>query len=112
MHYEELGYLPRPSWWPLTNHYLFEEGMVTFDAARWRLATRAGAEHEESLQATGNPYTPVYRDLLRRLDGEPALGPDTWESAADVAVVQGAYASAAAGQETDLTAPPWRICPA
>ena len=56
-----------------------------------------------------NPYTTVYRDLLRRLDGEPALGPDAWESAADVAVVQGAYASAAAGRETDLTASPWRM---
>ena len=112
MHYEELGYLAPPSWWPLTTHYLFAEGMVTFDAARWRLVTRAGSEHEEPLQAPDNPYTPVYRDLLRRLDGEAARGPAAWESAADVAVVQGAYASAAAGRETDLTAPPWRIDPA
>ncbi|MCY4481319.1 MAG: Gfo/Idh/MocA family oxidoreductase [Spirochaetaceae bacterium] len=109
MHYEELGYLPRPAWWPLTNHYLFEHGMVTFDAARWRIATCTGTDREEPLQAPGNPYTTVYRDLLRRLDAEPALGPDAWESAADVAVVQAAYASAAAGRETDLTAPPWRM---
>ena len=100
------------SWWPLTTHYLFAEGMVTFDDARWRLVTRAGSEHQEPLQAPDNPYTPVYRDLLRRLDGEAAHGPAAWESAADVAVVQGAYASAAAGRETDLTAPPWRIDPA
>ena len=26
MHYEELGYVTRPSWWPLSTHYLFEEG--------------------------------------------------------------------------------------
>ena len=112
MHYEELGYITRPSWWPLSTHYLFEEGMVTFDAARWRLVTRASAEQEESLDTADNPYAPVYRDLLRRLDGEAALGPEAWESAADVAVVQGAYASAAAGRETDLTAPSWRIDPA
>ena len=112
MHYEELGYLAPPSWWPLTTHYLFAEGMVTFDAARWRLVTRAGSEHQEPLQAPDNPYTPVYRDLLRRLDGEAARGPAAWESAADVALVQGAYASAAAGRETDLTALPWRIDPA
>ena len=111
MHYEELGYVARPSWWPLTTHYLFEEGMVTFDAARWRLATRAGREHEAPLDASANPYTAVYRDLLRRLDGEVALGPEAWESAADVAVVQGAYASARAGRETDLAAPAWRIDP-
>ena len=85
---------------------------MTFDAARWRLVTRAGSEHEEPLQAPDNPYTPVYRDLLRRLDGEAARGPAAWESAADMAVVQGAYASAAAGRETDLTALPWRIDPA
>ena len=111
MHYEELGYVARPAWWPLTTHYLFEEGMVTFDADRWGMVTRAGAEHEEPLEAPTNPYTPVYRDLLRRLDGEAALGPEAWESAADVAVVQGAYASAKAGRETDLTAPDWRIDP-
>lgn len=111
MHYEELGYVARPSWWPLTTHYLFEEGMVTFDAARWRLVTRAGAEHEAPLEVPANPYTPVYLDLLRRLDGEAARGPEAWESAADVAVVQGAYASAEAGREIDLAAPGWRIDP-
>ena len=111
MHYEELGYVARPDWWPLTTHYLFEEGMVTFDAARWRLATRAGREHEALLDASANPYTAVYRDLLRRLDGAAALGPEAWESTADVAVVQGAYASARAGRETDLAAPAWRIDP-
>ena len=109
MHYEELGYLARPSWWPLSTHYLFEEGMVTFDAARWRLVTRAGTEHEEPLSASADPYTPVYRDLLRRLDGEAPLGPEAWESAADVAAVQGAYASAEAEREIDLTTPDWRI---
>ena len=111
MHYEELGYVVRPSWWPLTTHYLFEEGMVTFDAARWRLVTRAGGEHEEPLAMPDNPYTPVYRDLLRRLDGEAARGPEAWESAADVAVVQGAYASAEEEREIDLTAPGWCIAP-
>ena len=111
MHYEELGYATRPAWWPLTTHYVFEEGMVTFDAGRWRLVTRGGAEHEEALAASDNPYTPVYRDLLRRLDGEVPTGPTAWESAADVAVVQGAYASATAGRETDLTTPSWRIDP-
>ena len=111
MHYEELGYVARPSWWPLTTHYLFEEGMVAFDAARWRLVTRAGDEHEEPLEVPRNPYTPVYRDLLRRLDGEAPLGPACWESAADVAVVQGAYASAEAGREIDLAGPGWRIDP-
>ena len=109
MHYEELGYVARPAWWPLTTHYLFEEGMVTFDAARWRLVTRAGVEHEERREASANPYTPVYCDLLRRIDGETPLGPAAWESAADVAVVQGAYASAETGRETDLTARGWRI---
>ena len=111
MHYEELGYVARPSWWPLTTHYLFEEGMVTFDTARWRLVTRDGADHEAPLDVPANPYAPVYRDLLRRLDGEAARGPEAWESAADVAVVQGAYASAEAGREIDLAAPRWRIDP-
>ena len=111
MHYEELGYVPRPAWWPLDAHYVFEEGMVTFDAERWRLVTREGAEHEEALASAGSPYKPVYRDLLRRLQGETPLGPSGWESAADVAVVQGAYASARARREIDLTAPEWQIVP-
>lgn len=109
MHYEELGYVPRPGWWPLDAHYVFEDGMVTFDAERWRLVTREGAEHQEALPGAGNPYEPVYRDLLRRLQGETPLGPSGWESAADVAVVQGAYASARAGREVDLAAPAWQI---
>ena len=111
MHYEELGYAPRPAWWPLDAHYVFEEGMVTFDDERWRLVTRDGAEHEETLAGGGNPYEPVYRDLLRRVQGEVPLGPAGWESAADVAVVHGAYASAGAGREIDLTAPEWHILP-
>ena len=109
MHYEELGYVARPEWWPLTTHYAFEEGLVTFDERCWRLVSRAGVEHEEPLAAADNPYTPVYRDLLHRLDGQPVLGPAAWESAADVAVVHGAYASAQVGREVDLTAPAWQI---
>ena len=109
MHYEELGYVPRPAWWHLDAHYVFEEGMVTFDAERWRLVTRDGAEHEEALVAAGNPYEPVYRDLLRRLQGDTPLGPTGRESAADVTVVQGAYASARTAREVDLTAPAWQI---
>ena len=111
MHYEELGYVPRPAWWRLDAHYVFEEGMVMFDDERWRLVTRDGAEHEEVLAGTETPYGPVYRDLLRRLQGETPLGPSGWESAADVAVVQGAYASASAGRDVDLTAPEWYILP-
>ena len=109
MHYEELGYVPRPAWWHLDAHYVFEEGMVTFDDERWRLITRAGAEHQEPLPGAGNAYEPVYRDLLRRLQGETPLGPAGRESASDVALVQGAYASARAGREVDLAAPAWRI---
>ena len=60
MHYEERGYVARPSWWPLTTYYLFAEAMVTLDAARWRLVTRAGSEHEDPLQAPDNPYTSLY----------------------------------------------------
>ena len=111
MHYEELGYVPRPAWWHLDAHYVFEEGMVTFDAERWRLVTRRGAEHEEALAGGGNPYERVYHDLLRRLQGKRPLGPAGWESAADVAVVQGAYASARAGREVDLTGSEWQILP-
>ena len=111
MHYEELGYVPRPAWWHLDAHYVFEEGMVTFDADRWLLVTRDGAEHEEALAGGGNPYEPVYRDLLRRLQGETPLGPAGWESAVDVAIVQGAYASARTEREVDLNAPEWQIFP-
>ena len=111
MHYEELGYVPRPAWWHLDAHYVFEEGMVSFDDERWRLVTRRGAEHEEPLAGAGNPYEPVYRDLLRRLQGETPLGPAAWESAVDVAVVQGAYASARTEREVDLNAPEWQIFP-
>ena len=111
MHYEELGYCPRPAWWHLDAHYAFEAGMVTFDADRWRLVTRDGAEREEALPGAGNPYGPVYRDLMRRLQGETPLGPAGWESAADVAVVQAAYASARSEREVDLNAPEWQIFP-
>ena len=111
MHYEELGYVARPAWWPLTNHYLFEEGLVTFDATRWRFVSRTGEEREVLLEAPPNPYTSVYDDLLRRLDGAAPLGPAASESAADVALVQGAYASARAERETDLTSPDWRLDP-
>jgi len=111
MHYEELGYVPRPAWWHLDAHYVFEEGMVTFDDKRWRLVTRDGAEHEEPLARGGNPYEPVYRDLLRLLRGETPLGPAAWESAVDVAIVQGAYASACTERDVDLNAPEWQIFP-
>ena len=111
MHYEELGYVPRPAWWSLDAHYVFEEGMVTFDDERWRLVTRDGAEHEEALAGGGNPYEPVYRDLLRRLQGGTPLGPADWESAVDVAIVKGAYASARTEREVDLNAPEWQIFP-
>ncbi len=109
MHYEELGYVPRPAWWHLDAHYVFEEGVVTFDDERWRLVTRDGAEREEPLAGGRAPYEPVYRDLLRRLQGEKPLGPAGWESAADVAVVQGAYASAGTGRDVDLTGPAWLL---
>ena len=73
-----------PSWWPLTTHYLFAEGMVTFDAARWRLVTRAGSEHQELLQAPDNPYTRYTATCCaastgrRRADQRLGSPPPTW----------------------------------
>ena len=110
MHYEEVGYFLRASWWQTDNHYIFENGMVTFDDSVWRMATRDRRTIEEALTpGQENGYDGVYADLLRGIRGEEIRGPQAWEYAVDTSIAQAAYASSKSGHEVDLTLSEWRI---
>ena len=110
MHYEEVGYFLRSSWWPTTNHYIFEKGMVSFDDSVWRMATRDRRTIEEALTpGEENGGLGIYADLLRGIRGEEIRGPQAWEYAVDTSIAQAAYASSKSGHEVDLTSPEWRV---
>ncbi|MBT4497720.1 MAG: Gfo/Idh/MocA family oxidoreductase [Gemmatimonadetes bacterium] len=107
--YEEVGYFPRPEWLNAGTHYIFAEGIVTWDDRRWRMMSRSGAEYEEDLPP--NPgYLPIYENLLKAMCGQDYTS-RARECAADTAIVQAAYASARAGREIDLRSPEWCIEP-
>ena len=108
MFYEEVGYYPRPEWLNAGKHFVFEEGIVTWDDTAWRIVGRDGSHVEEPLPPRDGPYAPAYANMLRAIRGEQ-YRPKARENALDVAVSQAAYASARAGHEIDLSTPEWRI---
>jgi len=107
MHYEEVGYFLKASWLQTNNHYIFENGMVTFDENIWRMATPDRSTIEETLPPRQEDG--VYADLLRGIQGEKIRGPQAWEYAVDTSIAQAAYASSKSGHEIDLTSPEWRV---
>ena len=117
MLYEEVGLFPRPAWLSSGTHLVFEAGIVGWDQDTWRLQTRTGERVEPLAPASG--YLPVYAEVLRALRGPqaldgltvevPAHGFAAGELAADVAIAQGAYASARSGTAVDLDHEDWRI---
>ena len=110
MHYEELGYFRPPAHWPGDHHYVFEEGIVTFDADSWRLADRHGRVAEERLHTDrAQAYGGVYRDLLRALHGDDLRGPDVYAYATDTVLARAVYTSAERGREVDLRAAEWAL---
>lgn len=107
MLYEEVGYFPRPAWLNTGTHLVFEAGIVGWDDDTWRWQT-AGDERLEPLG--GSPgYRSVYEVLLGAARGEDCPDFRGRDFAADVAIVQAAYASAARGHEIDLRSVEWRI---
>ena len=107
MLYEEVGYFPRPEWLNTGTHYVFEQGIVSWDAEAWRIMHRDGREHVEEL-----PPHPQYRAIYERLQEAITRGNathETTEGARDVAIAQAAYASSQRGCEIDLGAEQWRI---
>ena len=109
MHFEEIGYFPKPPWWPIGSYFVFEEGMVAFDNTTWRMMTRDGRQLEESFPLWKSNYSYAYEDLLRAVRGEPIRGPGALEYAADTVIAQAAYASSESGREIDLTGPQWSL---
>jgi phthalate 4,5-cis-dihydrodiol dehydrogenase len=110
MHYEEIGYIPRPDWWMGGNHYVFEYGLVQFDSETLRLASASGDLVEEKLKTLDKPgYEGVYVDLVRGIRGEHLLGTDVRGYAVDTSIAQAAYASARTGEEIDLGSDEWRV---
>ena len=106
MLYEEVGYYPKPEWLNVGTHFVFEEGIVTWDDRTWRLMRRDGRQIGEALPAAGAPYAPVYANMLRAIRGEE-YGPKARECALDVAVAQAAYVSARDKREIYLTSGEW-----
>ena len=107
MLYEEIGYYPRPEWLNAGTHFVFEEGIVTWDEKSWRIMTRSGRELCETLPPAER-YAPVYRNMLGAIRGEEC-GPKASGYAVDVAIAQAAYASSRDGCAIDLMSPPWAI---
>lgn len=108
MLYEEVGYFPRPTWLNTGTHYIFEQGIVSWDEKAWRMAGRGGELYEEPLPAAGAAYAPIYANLLAALRGDP-VRPAAWEYAEDTAVAHAAYASAREERTVSLEEPDWRI---
>jgi predicted dehydrogenase len=95
MLYEEVGYFPRPEWLNAGVHFVFAEGIVSWDDRHWRMAQRDGREIVEALPAAPG-YRPIYENVLRAVQGED-YGPGARGYAEDVAIVHAAYASARTG---------------
>ncbi len=103
MLYEEVGYYPRPEWLNAGVHFVFAEGIVSWDDEHWRMMRRDGTEIVEDLPADPG-YLPIYENVLRAIRGEECR-PQARGYAEDVAIVHAAYASARAGREIDLRTP-------
>jgi len=108
MYYEKIGYYPPTTCYNGGKHFVFEEGIVTWDTTHWRMMTRQGKEIEEKLPEPAHAFTPIYANLLRALRGEP-YAPRAREYAQDIAIVQAAYLSARQGREVSLVTPDWDI---
>jgi len=107
MLYEEVGYFPKPEWLNTGTHYVFEQGIVSWDAEAWRLVRRDGTEVVEEL-APDPQYRTIYERLQQAVGGEN-VRPTASEWAQDVAIVQAAYASSRRGGEIDLCDAEWCI---
>jgi len=107
MLYEEVGYYPRPEWLNAGTHYIFEQGIVWWDAATWRLAPRNGQEVVEDL-APDPKYRAVYERMQQAVSGGE-VQPRASEYAQDIAIVQAAYASSREQREIDLRSAEWHI---
>lgn len=105
--FEEVGYYPRPEWLNTGTHYIFEQGIVWWDAKTWRLAQRNGREVAQGL-APDPQYRAVYERLQQAINGED-VAPDAVEYAQDIAIVRAAYASSREQREIDLRSAEWRI---
>jgi predicted dehydrogenase len=108
MIYEEVGYFPRPEWLNTGTHFIFEEGIVMWDATTWRMMTRKGQILEEPLSPQPAPYAPIYTNMLRAIRGQD-YNPTAHEYAVDTALALAAYAGARQNKEIDLTGPEWII---
>jgi predicted dehydrogenase len=108
MLYEEVGYFPRPGWLNTGTHFIFENGIVSWDEKTWRMQPRSGPSREEPLGPTGAPYEPIYANMLKALRGED-YGPRAEEYAMDTAIAQAAYASSRERRRVSLDEPEWRI---
>jgi len=107
MHYEEIGYVPRPAWLAAGTHLVFEKGIVGWDDQSWRVQSTEGCT-EETLPARPVLYAPLYEQLRSSLRGDgPPVSAEG--NALDVAVAQAAYASAREGREISLDDPQWRV---
>lgn len=108
MLYEEVGYFPQPEWLNTGTHFIFEDGIVTWDKKNWYMTTRRGKQYEERLESLGNLYEMVYYNVLCAAQGEE-YSPRAWEHGVDVSIAQGAYASSARGTEIRLDSSEWSI---
>lgn len=108
MHYEEVGYFPKPKWMNSLTHFIFEEGIVSWDNNYWRIADVNGNEWMEELPQVENLYTGIYYNMLKAIKGYDYY-PVASDYASDVAIVQAAYASSAQKKEIFLNSPQWTI---
>jgi predicted dehydrogenase len=107
MLYEEVGYYPRPEWLNAGVHFVFAEGVVSWEERHWRMMRRDGQEVVEDLPAAPG-YRPIYENMLRAVRGE-SLGPTARGYAEDTVIAHAAYASAQTGREIDLRTPSWNL---
>ena len=108
MFYEEIGYFPKPSWLNDGTHFIFENGIVSWDNATWRMMRQDGKIVEETLIPNSVAYAPVYANMLRAIRGQD-YGPKAWEYAVDTIITQAAYASSNKGCQIDLASEEWNI---
>ena len=108
MLYEEVGYFPKATWLNNETHFVFEEGIVSWDSNTWRMMRRDGSMVEEPLTLNSVRYAPVYANMLKAIRGQD-YGPKAWEYAVDAIIAQAAYASSQEQCEIDLTSKDWSI---
>ncbi len=100
--YEQVGYFQRPSRLQDLHHFVFEEGIASWNSTSWELVRGDGKPLEEQpLVSVGVPYAPVYNGLIERIEGHSA-GPGARDSASDIAIAHAIYQSAASNSRIDL----------